>query len=113
MNKYSTLKSIGWLFKIIGWVVAALSVLGFLLSCLGLVVGFSALDAYQDVVSPVYGVILSFFILIASLIYAAFLIAIGELIDLLIDMSLSTQRSAYLLEQALSRQQKAPAQPHR
>jgi hypothetical protein len=106
MRTYRLLGLIGTFIKLIGW----LTVIGTLLSACGLLVagvgGTFALPSVTGQNIPLGGlaagalgpVIVSLGILVVGLVYGGLEIAAGELIGLMIDLSVNSQRSVQLLE---------------
>jgi hypothetical protein len=106
MRTYRTLALIGTFIKIIGWLI----IIGTVLSACGLLVfgigGSLALPGLTGQNIPVSGLALgaigqvigAVIYVLAGLIAGALQIATGELIELFIDLSTSSQRSVQLLE---------------
>jgi hypothetical protein len=115
MRTYRTLALVGTFIKIIGW----LTVIGTVLSACGLlalgIAGSLALPGLTGVNIPVGGlaagavgqVIAAALYVLIGLVSGALQIALAELIELFIDLSVSSQRSVQLLE----RLGRAPLQP--
>ena len=106
MRTYRTLALVGTFIKIIGWLI----IIGTVLSACGLLVfgigGSLALPGLTGQNIPVSGLALgavgqvigAVIYVLAGLIAGALQIATGELIELFIDLSTSSQRSVQLLE---------------
>ena len=106
MRTYRTLALVGTFIKIIGWIIIVWTVLS---ACGLLVLGIGGSFALPSLVGqniPVSGlaagavgqVIAAVLYLLFGLVAGAFQIAGGELIELFIDLSTSSQRSVQLLE---------------
>src|SRR5262245_37149815 len=110
MRTYRMLGLIGTFLKIIGWLTA----IGTLLtSCSVLIFGVGGILALpglagqsipaSGLAAGVFGqVVLAVGVLIFGLVYAAVEIASGELIELFIDLSTSSQRTVQLLERMVA-----------
>jgi hypothetical protein len=117
MRTYRTLALVGTFIKVIGWLTAIGTVL---LACGGLVLAASAASAGMFAWADDFGrfaraplflaaqIVPAVILIVSGLVIGALEVAAGELIELFIDMSVSSQRSAQLLE-ALARQALPPA----
>ena len=115
MRTYRTLALVGTFIKIVGWII----IVGTVLSACGLLAlgigGSLALPGFVGQNIPVAGLALgaigqvigAVLYVLAGLVAGALQIATGELIELFIDLSTSSQRSVQLLE----RLTQGPAQP--
>src|SRR5262245_14001814 len=115
MRTYRILGLIGTLIKLIGWLTVILTVLS---SCGVLVTGIAGVSALPSLIGQnnpagtlpagtLGSVILSLGVLVLGLVNGGLEIAVGEIIGLLIDLSVNSQRSVQLLERLV----RTPLQP--
>ena len=115
MRTYRILGLIGTFIKLIGWLTVIVTLLS---SCGVLITGLAGTFTLPSLTSqnvpaglPVAGalgaVIVSLGVLVLGLVYGGLEIAAGELIGLLIDLSVNSQRSVQLLERLV----RTPLQP--
>jgi peptidoglycan/LPS O-acetylase OafA/YrhL len=98
-RKFTALRVIGTIFKVIGWLVLILGLLG---AILALVLGFlggTSLDALGMDLGPLTGVAAFLAGVLASVLYFLLFYAIGEYIYLFLSIEENTRRTAYLLYQ--------------
>ncbi len=99
-KRFGILRILASILKILGVVVAALSVLGGLIS---FVMSFAGTDLFAamglDSVSGIFvGILGSFVMIVAGLLYAVMLYGYGELLMLMISIEENTFRTVTLLE---------------
>jgi hypothetical protein len=101
-HRYRALRTIGAIYRVLGYIVLVLAILAFLAICGLSVVGGTAassiLNRYGDVSSVIGGILLSLLALLYGGITAISLIAFGEGIELLIDLEENTRKTAMMLE---------------
>lgn len=120
-RRFRALRTVGTIYKIVGIIVALLTVLGAIGVCLGGVLGggmMQTLTRTQNwgllggVMGAGLGPIVSGALAIGALLYGAFgaitLYAIGELIDLLVALEENTRSTALLLQQQATPPAKTP-----
>jgi len=99
-KRFGILRILASILKILGVVVAALSILGGLIS---FVMSFAGTDLFAamglDSVSGIFvGILGSFVMIVAGLLYAIMLYGYGELLMLMISIEENTYRTVTLLE---------------
>jgi hypothetical protein len=108
-HRYHALRTIGGIYRVLGYIVLALTILAFLAICVVSVIGGTAANStlgQYGIRSTVFGGIgLSLLALLYGGITAISLIAFGEGIDLLIALEENTRKTAVMLEN----QNKPPA----
>ena len=115
-KRYSALRFIGTIYKLIGILVLVLTVLGALAACVGALLGGTALSQAGSqsgvpflpfLSSAIGGLFLAFFGLLYGGAIGLTLFAAGDLISLLLALEENTRNTAALL-----RGQPAPPAPH-
>jgi hypothetical protein len=109
-KKFTALRVIGTIFKVLAWISLIFGLLG---GVGGLIVGITAgsqeglLGLGLDLGGPLAGIAMFIVTLIVAIIYFLMLYAIGESIYLFLAMEENTRRMAYLMQYQYTEQQSA------
>lgn len=116
-KRYRALRFISVFYKIIGWIMLVVAVLGSVAACLMGVLGGSLFNEYSSQIGlqfegVIAGLITGFALLVFGLVSSLALIAIGEAIHLAIDIEENTRAAArFLADQLRLQTPPAPLQP--
>lgn len=105
-HRFTALRIIGTVFKVLAWLVLILGLLGAIAALAsGFLLGESAGLLGMNLGEPLFGVAGFVVLLLFSIINFLFLYAVGESIYLLLSMEESSRRTAYFTQQVYAAQQ--------
>ena len=110
-KKFTALRVIGTVFKILAWISLLLGILG---AILALVAGFTMSSQENllglDLAGPLAGIAMFIAALIVAIFYFLLLYSVGEAIYLALAIEENTRRTAYIVQQQYMQSGYAPPQ---